>query len=142
MMRLVRRGAVVAVALAGALFTSGCGSESSCGINPPLHYYPRSCSLRAGSTVTVNLETCNCGSTVVCEVTEQDGFYTLEPRVTACDADCPGNPTSCDLDSSVSCVFNTPALGSDPSLEVNIADGSVVRNVTYTLSATGDLDCL
>ncbi|HYD43622.1 MAG TPA: hypothetical protein VEB43_22520 [Anaeromyxobacter sp.] len=137
-MKLVRRStAVVAALAAGALFASGCSSEPSCAITPPIHDYPTSCTLPSQTTVDVNIRWCNCGSRVVCDVTREGNSYFLEPRVTACDAECPGNPESCDIDSLVTCAFTTPEPG---TYFVTIADGLEVRSSTFTVVASGGDD--
>ena len=138
-MKLVRRSTVVLVALtAGAIFATACGGEpNNCALTPPIHDYPSSCTLPSGTTVDVNIRWCNCGSTVECDVTREGNSYLLEPRVTACDAECPSNPASCDIDSVVTCAFTTPGPG---TYGVTIVDGLEVRSSTFTVVDSGGDD--
>ncbi len=138
-MRLATRHAVLAVVAAGAVL-AGC-SSSDCALTPPINEAPTSCTLPPQTTVEVDVRWCNCGSSVVCDVTFDGGAYLLEPRVTACDAECPGNPDACDLDSTVSCVFTTEPLGADNTYSVQIADGSGIRNAMFTIATGADDTC-
>lgn len=141
-MTLIRRSTAVLAALAaGAFLATGCsGDDTSCALTPPIHDYPPSCALPPETTVEVKIRWCNCGSSVECDVEYQNGFYLLEPRVTACDAECPGNPASCSLDSEVTCVLTTEPLGADNTYEVQIADASGVRSSTFTVVPTGGVE--
>lgn len=132
----IRKLSVLAAIAAGASL-AGCDAVPSCALVPPIHDWPESCSLPAGTTVEVNIRWCDCGSSVVCDVTRDGNSYLLEPRVTACEAECPGNPTDCALDSEVSCVFTTDDPG---TYFATIADGLEVRSSTFTVVGSGGND--
>lgn len=140
-MTLDARKIAVLTALTAGAFLTGCGTDPACALTPPINDAPTSCTLPPQTTVTVDVRWCNCGSSVVCDVSFDSGFYLLEPRVTSCDAECPGNPTSCGLDDTVSCVFTTEPLGEDNTYSVQIADASGIRNATFTIDAGGDDSC-
>ncbi len=111
MSRGIRDVAFVVALAASALLAPGCGSNSDCNVTPDINSNPSSCTLAPNTTVTVTANWCSCGSSVTCDVVNAGGgVFQLEPKVAACDASCPANPTSCPVD-SVQCVFTTPGEG-------------------------------
>ncbi len=139
-MTLVRRGAAVVVALAAAVLSTGCGSES-CALHPTLGDAPSSCTLPAEQEVTVPVTWCDCNAPVRCDVTFTGDTFFIEPRVDSCDASCPDNPESCGF-VPASCTFRTPPLSENDTYQVTISDGfNDTQAATFTISGSGTTNC-
>ena len=138
-MKLVRRSTAVVAALVVGALASGCSPES-CALNPTLGNAPASCTLAPDREVTVAVTWCDCNAPVRCDVTFDGDTFFIEPRVDSCDASCPDNPESCGF-VPASCTFRTPALSSNNTYSVTIADGlNDTQPATFTIAGS-DTSC-
>ena len=133
MMRLVRRGAAVVVALAAGALFAGCGGEESCSIAPDVRSAPASCTLAPSSRVTVNVGWCSCSASTTCDVQfGPAGVIEFTPKLNSCDAVCESNPTSCPMD-TVPCTFDMPSDGYD---HIYVYGNLDYQNIALTIGGT------
>jgi hypothetical protein len=130
MTRAFRNAAFIAALAAGVALAPGCGSNNDCNVTPDVSAHPASCTLAPNTTVTVRANWCSCGSSISCDaLPEKGGVIQLEPRVAACDADCPAQ--------AVDCTFTAPAEG---SYFIYFISGSGFESVPLTVTG-GNTTC-
>jgi len=138
-MTRARHCTAVLILAAVAYLGTGCGSSNDCTITPDLASIPGPCTLPPQTTVTVNVQWCNCGAATVCKVTDEgQGVFQLEPQVNSCDASCPANPTGCPSD-FVPCIFQSPNVGNDYHLY--LISGESFQSVPMTIASGVSSTC-